>query len=338
MGPPGVVVGVHLIPGDQRLKGFTAILADGDDGVEVVEAVVILRVDKDVGIVEGPVTDVFITDFFPFKATVIGTVEGCFFCLDQGVNAFGVGRGNGQADAAQFAGGQAVFFGALLPVFPAVVAHVQTAALAAGIKKPGPALVLPHGGYQLFRVCGVHHQVGTAGGVVDKKHLFPAFAAIPGFKNTALFVRAPGGTQRGGINDAAVLGIDDDAVDGAGFDQPHALPVFTAVNAFENTGAAVLAVTRIALAGTHPDHIGIVGVQGHGPDGLHRLFVEQRLPLNAAVDGAPQTARGRAHVNDVRIFQRHGDGGHPAAHAGGTNGARGHLFKQRVRQGVRTKG
>jgi len=98
-----------------------------------------------------------------------------------------VAWGNGQADSAELAFGQAVFRGPLGPSFARVMAHKEAGAFAAAFKEPGPATVFPHGGKKLVGVHGVHDQVGRAAAVVAVEHLAPGLASVGGFVDAPVF-------------------------------------------------------------------------------------------------------------------------------------------------------
>ena len=81
------------------------------------------RIGKNVGVVPRPVHQVAASlSLNPGRAVVIGTIQTTFFAfrLDQGPNAAGLRRGNGDADLAQWPGGQALVSGNLGPGIAAI--------------------------------------------------------------------------------------------------------------------------------------------------------------------------------------------------------------------------
>src|SRR5690349_14182417 len=75
----------------------------------------------------------------PGVATIFTAVDAALFGFDDGVDAIGVGAGNGNADAAKNAGRQAVAF-ETLPGGSVVAGFVEAAAGAAADGGPGIAL------------------------------------------------------------------------------------------------------------------------------------------------------------------------------------------------------
>jgi hypothetical protein len=61
---------------------------------------------------------------------------------------------------------------------------------------------------------------------------------------------------------------------------------------------------------------GALGATASAPDGLHGLFVEDRQPRAAGIDGLPHAAGGGAEVEDTRIAGDAGDGGEASAARG----------------------
>ncbi len=114
----------------------------------------------------------------------------------------------------------------------------------------------------------------------------------------------------------------DNPVDSFGSFQPHQLPGFTSIHTFVNTGAAVVRIARIALARARPDDIGIARCNRHCTNTLHRLIVEDRLPVNTAVYGFPDAAGSRADVQNIGIARIGINRIDPPAHASRAKAAR----------------
>ncbi len=139
-----MVIGVHAGP-HQHVEGLAAVGGDADPRVEAVDAVRVLRVDAEVEVVEGSVTDIVVrARLTPREAAVLRLVEGVLLGLDQRVDDVRIRRRDGQAHAAQVAFGQPVLRRQLLPAAAAVHGQVQTRARTARTEEPGPAPVVPH--------------------------------------------------------------------------------------------------------------------------------------------------------------------------------------------------
>ena len=121
--------------------------------------------------------------------------------------------------------------------------------------------------------------------------------------------------MRKGIHGVGIARVDEDPVDVARVVEAEVRPGVAAVEAFVEAVAAGLAVARVALARAHPDHVRVALVDNHRADGRHRLVVEDRLEVDAAVGRFPQPARGRADVDHVWVAIYSVDGGDTTAHA-----------------------
>ena len=302
MDPPGVMVRVHLIPGDQGGKGPAAVFALRDHPEKIVDAVFVGGIDINIRIIERAVADIFLRDFPPFKAAVIGAVEGIFLRLYQSVDNCRIVAGDRQTDPSQLSRRQPVFVGSFFPVFPAVIAEVEPGAGTAGFEEPGPAAVFPHCRDQLVGIGRVHHQVGRAGFVVHKEHFPPGFPAIDGLVDTPLGALPPGRSLRRHIGNRRIDRIEQQAVNIASVLQTEVLPGLAPVEAFIDPVTARLAVAGIALSGTHPDDVRDRLIHRHRPDRRQGLLVKYRFPGDPPAGRLPQSPGGSAGVDDVGIF------------------------------------
>ena len=75
--------------------------------------------------------------------------------------------------------------------------------------------------------------------------------------------------------------MQDDAMDIAGGLEAQVDPGLPAIDGFVEPVASRLAVTGVTLAGSHPDDVRRLLENGHGADGVGRLLVEDRRPINA---------------------------------------------------------
>ena len=189
---PGVMVRVRPTVGEDDLKRPSPVGALADHAVEVEEAIRVLGIGVDLGIIERAIADVLGGHQVPILAAVGRLVQAGLLGFDEGVDDVRVGRAHRQAHPAELAARQAFVLPEALPTVAAVMGHVQTAALAAGGEEPGLAVEGPHGGKQLVGIARVHDHLGTTGGVVDGEHVVPGLASVPRAEHAALRIRTPG--------------------------------------------------------------------------------------------------------------------------------------------------
>ena len=108
--------------------------------------------------------------------------------------------------------------------------------------------------------------------------------------------------------------MDPDAVDGAGVLEAHHAPGRPAVDGAIDPAAGCVAVARIALARAGPEDIGVGGRHRHRADAQDVLVIEEGLPGGSAGGAPPESAAGRAGINDVPVGRVHGQRGNAAAH------------------------
>ncbi len=150
--PERVVVGVGA--GIHTLKRSTAIFTHRNAGIQVKNSIFILRINENIVVVKWTVANESIVRiyFAPIRATVGALVQIIFLRFHQCVNDIWFGRRNCQTKTPQIAFRQAVFAGALRPVFAPIERDVQTRARATGGKLPGIAIVFPHGNDEFLRI------------------------------------------------------------------------------------------------------------------------------------------------------------------------------------------
>ena len=333
-GPERVVVGVDVVVRGNGFPGAAPVFGLGHQGPQGVQGVFPERVHIDLGIVEGAVANFFfVGNPRPLYAAVLAAVQGIFlFVFDQRIHNVGVGAGYGKSHASQVSGGQPVFVCALDPGVSAVVGDVQTAAGPAAFEQPRPPAVFPHGSKQLVRILRVHDQVCGSAAVVGVQDFFPAFTAVLGAVNAAV-LGVPVRQADGGYKHVVgIARVHHNAVNALGFFQAHALPGASSVQTAEQTVSNALGVPGVALAGAHPDHVGVAGVHLDGANGGIGLVVPNGLPALARVGAFPQTARSRTHVDHFGVYRIDVDGGHPAAHSRWSDVPELHVFQQVIRK------
>src|SRR5262249_11883764 len=193
----GVVV--HVLEAlAEPAERLAAVVGDLDVHAHHVEAVGVLRIDDEVGVVLGLLVEV--VAFLPGGAEVAGAEDATLLVgrLDDGVDDVGAGRGNGQADAAQFFGGQAGL--QFVPGSAAVGRFIESAFGAAVDQRPNVPAALVGGGEQHVGVARVEDDVGHAGVFADRQHLLPGLAAVGGLVQPAVTARPPQRTLDGHVD------------------------------------------------------------------------------------------------------------------------------------------
>ena len=274
-----------------------------------VEAVGVCRVHREADIVGSALGQVVVGEHQPpGVAGVVGTVEAGALVLEERVPAVGVARGDLRGDLAHrmvFPAGEAaaaVGTGEAFPGVAPVERPVEAAAGAAAPQAVGVDPQLPHPGQQPVGVAAVEGQVGAAGVVVHGEHLLPVGAAVGRAVHAALRLRGVGVAQGAGVHPVRVGGMDQNAGDAAGgFEPPvveRAAPVGGAVDAVPHGERRA---DDEGLAGPGPDLGRVAGGDREGADRGGLLVVEDRLPGDPAVAGAPETPGSGAEESEVRV-------------------------------------
>ena len=316
---PGVVVRVRPAVGKDDLKRPSPVGAFAHHAVEVEQAIGILWIGVNLGIIERPVADVLGGHEVPILAAVGGLVQAGLLGFDEGVDDVRVGRAHRQAHPAELTARQALVLPEAVPIVPAVMGHVQAAALTAGGEEPRLAVEGPHGREQLVGIARVHDHLGTTRGVVDGEHVVPSLASVPRAEHAALGVRTPGRAHRGHEDRLRVGRMDPDAVDGAGVLEAHHAPGRPAVDRAVDAASGRVAVARVALACTGPEDVRIGRRHRHRADAQNVLVIEEGLPRGSAGGAPPEPATGRPGIDDVPVGRVHGQRGDAAAHRARTN-------------------
>ena len=233
--------------------------------------------------------------------------------LDQSIDAARVARRDGEPHLAERLQREAVG-GELRPRGAAVARRVDPAPRPAALPAPGVDLDLPHPGEENPRVGRVHDDVRRAGTLVHEQHPLPGLPAVRRAVDPPLLLRPVAVPQRGDVDDVRIAGVDDDAGDAACVVEPHVLPGLAGIGGLVDPVADrdVAADPCFPCAGPHD--VGVGRGDGERTDRLHRLVIEDRLPVHAAVGGFPDAARGRPGVVDALVARDAGDRGHAISH------------------------
>src|SRR2546425_1857671 len=116
-----------------------------------------------------------------------------------------------------------------------------------------------------------------------------------------------------GTHRVRIIWINYDPPDSSCLFQTHLSPCLTRVGGFVDPVANRDMAADPCFASPGPDDVGVRGRHRQRPDGRNRLVVEDRRPMRAAVDGFPNSARGRADVVDVWLTGHARDRGRAVA-------------------------
>ena len=327
--PQGVVVAMG---GRNEVEALAAVGGAQHAGVERIDGVDRLGVGVDLGEVPGPLADAAVLAHpHPVATRVVGAVQAAVFRLDHGVDAVGVGLGDGHVDAAEDPCRQALAL-QFAPGEAAVGRAEQPAARPAAGEIPGLATHLPQGGVDDLRVVRVEGDVDGAGVLVAVEHLGPGLAAVGGAEHAAFGVGPEGVADGGDQHDVGIGRIDDDGADLAGVLQPDIGPGLAGVGRLVDPVAVADIAPQVALAAPDIDHVVVGRGDRHCADGGDGLLVEDGLPRAARVIGLPDAAGRSAEVEDVGLARNAGDGHRPAA-AEGADVAPVHGAERRLRNG-----
>jgi hypothetical protein len=315
--PHAVVVAVDLARAAEPAEAGAAVVRHHQPRRQVVEAVRPGGIDPDVGVVERPLgRGLVLVDLLPALAAVVRAEQGALLGLDQGVDDVRVRARDGEADSPELSLGQAVLLREAPPALAAVVGDVEPGARAAGPEGPGPAPVVPHRGEELVRITRVDQQVGPAGPRIDVQRLAPGLPPVHRLEDPALGVLAPVLSQGRDPGHVRIGRVEHDFVDVLRLLEPQVGPGLASVERAVEAVADRDAVARVALARADPYDIRVGLVDGDSADRRDRLVIEDWRPGEAAVDGLPDAAGGRAGIHHVGIGLDDLDGGHAAAHRG----------------------
>src|SRR5580692_2532262 len=94
---------------------------------------------------------------------------------------------------------------------------------------------------------------------------------------------AIGVSDGGGINGIWIYRVNDDPVNVPCILQPHSLPSFARIQAFEDPFANIHGVPWVPFSGSNPNNIWIGLLNGNGAYVLCWLVIENRRPGVAAI-------------------------------------------------------
>src|SRR5204862_8047308 len=141
---------------------LSAVVAERQHEARLVDAVVVLRIDDDVGEVERTHLHVErVVGLAPVLADVVGAIERGLLRLDERVDRRRTRRRNADGDAAELSGRQALR--QTLPRFAAVLAAIEAAPRTAGTEEVRLAAEVPHACIKNGGIAGIDADVRAAG-------------------------------------------------------------------------------------------------------------------------------------------------------------------------------
>ena len=142
----------------------------------------------------------------------------------------------------------------------------------------------------------VKFDIGNTGILINLENKCPVDTAIRRFVQTTVTAWGPQGAFCSNVDHIAVARIDHDFANMLGLFQTHIGPVFSGIGAFINTITPADMTAADIFPGTHPDHVGVIGVNRHIANGVGGLVIKHRRPGDTGIDGFPHTAGSRGHV------------------------------------------
>ena len=318
------VVKIAVRAATDSTEAFTAIDTEDQAATGFVDLVVVLRIDNEIGEVEGtPDHHLAAIAFLPGFATIGRTEQGAAVGFDKGVNGVRIRRRNSNCYTSpglcrQAFGGVGGEFG---PVC-AAVGGLEKCTSAFGLRVisartecPAFAAKIPGARVESFMIRGTHRDRCASGrGIGAFENQIPVLAAVFRFIKAAIFAVAPQLSGYAGIDGVAVFRVNDDLADSLGVFQAGIDPVFSAVGRLIDTISDGDTVACPAFSGTHPYNFRITGVDRDSSDGLNGLLVEDWLEGCASVHGFPNTAAsGADEDSEPSLLPYSSDGGHAAA-------------------------
>src|SRR5271157_549071 len=301
-------------------EAFAAIVADREIKPGLVNTVGIVGVSDDPGKIEGaPLNVPSAAHLGPTLAGIIGAEKRRLLCFHHRVDTSVPGAGDRETNAAENPIRQTL--ANRVPSGSAIRALEKAAARSPGGEAVRRAPELPHAGVKYLRILRVQGQVGAPRVVVYKQGLRPGLAAVGGLEHATLRIRVPQVPAGANENGVAVLGVNDDAGNVLRIGQPHEVPVVAGVPGAVDAGTYRDAVAHPRFARADPDRLLVRGIDGYGTDRLRRLFVEDRLEGNPAIDGFPHAPACRADVDSKALVPDRVNGGDAPTHRGRANGA-----------------
>ena len=198
-------------------------------------------------------------------------------------------------------------------VSPPSRGDVQAAARSAARAAVGVDLELPGPGEQVARVDRVERDVRAPRVLIDKEDALPVLAAVHGAVDPALLLRPVGMHEGADVDDVGIGRMDGEPGNAPGLFEPHQRPGRPRVRGFVDPLPDGDVAADLPLAGPGPDDVGIGQGDPQRADRLHRLVVEDGVPVHPAVGGLVDAPGGGADVVGVGVARQAGRCGEAVA-------------------------
>ena len=243
-----------------RAEIQTAVLRQIQRSGQCVDAIGVLRVNAQIGVIERAEVDVRITTHGPpMRTGIVRAPQLTFcFCLADYVHNVWITRRHRHADPIHVALGQAnvaILAGQSLPRIATVHRFIHRGIPATGFQMPRPAAIGIHPRVQNVGIRRIGRDVGARRLRIDKQHAFPRRAAVGCPEHPALLARPPLAPDAAHKHDVVIARVDDDAGDFVALLEANFRPVLTGVDGFVHTVPDRRIVAWIALAGADVDDV-----------------------------------------------------------------------------------
>ncbi len=289
-----------------RAEVAPAVLRQVQRAREREDLVRVLRIDTNVGVIEGAEVDIRIAIHRgPRLPGVVAPPQlSLVRRLADHVDDVRVARRDRDADAVHRLAREAakhVGAGERVPRRAAVHRLVDPGLAAPRGEVPGPPAIGVHPGIDDVAVVRVGGDVGAGGLLVEEEHALPRGAAICRLVDAALLARPPLAPEDAGVDDVGVPRVDHDTGDLVGLLEPDALPVIAPVDRLVHPVADRGVVARIPLTRTDVDDIAVARRHRDRPDRDRPLVIEDRREGRPAVGGPDDPTVGPRHVVRERV-------------------------------------
>ena len=222
-----------------------------------------------------------------------------------------------------------------LPGLAAIAGFIESASCAAAIVPPWLAIELPHAGKDDVRIGWIDVEIGSAILGIGIERLAPGLARIRRKEDATVRIGAEGMTHGCNEDAAWIARVQGNARDGHRLVKAAVIPSLAAVVGVVHAAADGDAVAYVRFTGSHPDGIGMFGIDGDVADGNGVWMLKDRLPRDAAIHGLKKAAGAGGGVKQTWISRDAFDAGNASAHGGRTDASPFESIEERDRPIIR---
>ena len=162
----------------------------------------------------------------------------------------------------------------------------------------------------------IKFDIGNTGVLINFENKCPVGTAIGRFVQTTVTACSPQGTFCCNVNHIAVARINYDFANMLGFFQTHIGPVFSGIGAFINTVTPADMTAADIFPGSHPDHVGVIGINRHVTNGVRSLVIKHPCPGDTGIGGFPHTAGPHGDIPGASFVGMNCNVGNTSTHQG----------------------